>query len=148
MLFLSFKTILQTIILILFSTILFAHSGATGIIKERMEYFTQNKKNLKAIKSHINKGDLAAIVPLASQIKDWAKKMPDYFPSGSDEKPSEADPKIWTDFDGFKSAALENQVAANLLRLAAENGDIDEVIRAFESTATTCKSCHKSYRLD
>ena len=30
-----------------------AHSGATGIVKERMDMFKRSQKNLKAIKSHI-----------------------------------------------------------------------------------------------
>ena len=32
-----------------FSMLAYAHSGATGIVKERMDFFTQNKENLKAI---------------------------------------------------------------------------------------------------
>ena len=35
-----------------FSVLAYAHSGATGIVKERMDFFTQSKDNLKAIKTH------------------------------------------------------------------------------------------------
>ena len=58
------------------SMLAYAHSGATGIVKERMDFFKQNKDNLKAIKTHFRNGDLDAIVPLAKQIRDWAEKMP------------------------------------------------------------------------
>ena len=131
-----------------FSMLAFAHSGATGIVKERMDFFTQSKDNLKAIKTHFRNGDLDAIVPLATQIRDWAEKMPAYFPAGSDGKPSEASPQIWLDFSGFERATNANYQAANQLVIAAKAGYSEPAINAFKTTAATCKSCHKSYRLD
>ena len=44
-----------------FSLLAYAHSGATGIVKERMDFFTQNKDNLKAIKTHFRNGDIDAV---------------------------------------------------------------------------------------
>ena len=131
-----------------FSVLAYAHSGATGIVKERMDFFTQSKNNLKAIKTHFRNGDLDAIVLLAKQIRDWAEKMPAYFPAGSDGKPSEASPQIWLDFSGFERAANANYQAANQLVTAAKADDSKAAINAFKTTAATCKSCHKSYRLD
>ena len=32
-----------------FSVLAYAHSGATGIVKERMDFFTQSKDNLSLI---------------------------------------------------------------------------------------------------
>jgi cytochrome c556 len=125
-----------------------AHSGATGIVKERMDLFKRNKDNLKAIKAHIGDGDVDAIIPLADEIRDWAARMPDYFPAGSDQKPSEAAPAIWSDFDGFKKAAEDNQRAAEMLVVAAKSGDMDTVISGFKSVAATCKSCHNAFKLD
>jgi cytochrome c556 len=129
-----------------FSMLAYAHSGATGIVKERMDFFKQNKDDLKAIKTHFRNGDLDTIVPLATQIRDWAEKMPAYFPAGSDGKP--ASPQIWLDFSGFERAANANYQAANQLVIAAKAGDSKAAINAFKATAATCKSCHKSYRLD
>lgn len=126
----------------------FAHNGATGIVKERMDLFAQNKDNLKAIKAHLRGRDFGAIIPLATQIRDWAQKMPDYFPTGTGGKPSEASPEVWSDFRGFEAAATANYQAANDLILAAQSGNIEAARRAFKATASTCKSCHKSYRLD
>ena len=131
-----------------FSVLAYAHSGATGIVKERMDFFTQSKDNLKAIKTHFQNGDLDAIVPLATQIRDWAEKMPAYFPAGSDGKPSKASPQIWLDFSAFEHATNANYQAANQLVIAGKAGDSEAAINAFKATAATCKSCHKSYRLD
>ena len=130
------------------SMLAYAHSGATGIVKERMDFFKQNKDNLKTIKTHFRNGDLDAIIPLAKQIRDWAEKMPAYFPAGSDGKPSEASPQIWLDFSGFERAANANYQAANQLVTAAKASDSKAAINAFKATAATCKSCHKSYKLD
>ena len=124
-----------------------AHSGATGIIKERMDFFKRSKDNLKAINMQLRGGDFRAIVPLAEDIRDWAGKMPDYFPQGSDGKPSEAAPAIWTDFDGFTKAAKDHYEAADALVSAAKSENAGDIAKAFKATAATCKSCHKSYRL-
>ena len=123
-----------------------AHSGATGIIKERMDFFKRSKDNMKAINMHLRGGDYRAIVPLAEDIRDWASKMPDYFPQGSDGKPSEAAPEIWTDFDGFTQAARNHYEAADTLVSAAKSKNAGNIAKAFKATAATCKSCHKSYR--
>ena len=92
-----------------FSMLAYAHSGATGIVKERMDFFKQNKDNLKSIKTHLRNGDLDAIVPLAKQIRDWAEKMPAYFPAGSGGKPSEASPQIndyeTEDYESFQKTS-------------------------------------------
>ena len=41
----------------------FAHSGATGIVKERMDWFVRSKDHLKSIKTHLQNSDFDAILP-------------------------------------------------------------------------------------
>ena len=89
-----------------------------------------------------------SVKPLAEEMRDWAIKMPDYFPYGSGGKPSEASPKIWTDFENFQRLSKANQDAAATLISAAATGDSNAAIVAFKKTAATCKSCHKTYRMD
>ena len=124
-----------------------AHSGATGIVKERMDYFKASQINLKKIRAHISNENYALIIPLAKSIASWSAKMPDYFPTGSNISPSEASPKIWSDFNGFTEPAQLNWKATISLAEAADSGDRDAVIKAFKDTAASCKSCHKTYRL-
>jgi cytochrome c556 len=125
-----------------------AHSGATGIVKDRMEMFSQSKANMKAIRGHLAAGDLQAVTPLALHIRNWAEKMPDYFPEGSAGSPSEAAPAIWADFAGFRAAAMASYAAADDLASASRAGDAEATVAAFKATAASCKSCHKTYRLD
>ena len=128
--------------------IAFAHSGATGIVKERMENFKASQRNLKKIKTLIKTENYAAIVPLANDIASWADKMPDYFPLESDKKPSEASPEIWRNFEGFTAAAQLNWEATLSLAKAAGMSDQKAVISAFKRVVESCKSCHKTYRLN
>ena len=106
---------------LLLSVSAFAHKGATGIVKERMDNFKASQMALKQIFAASKRNNFEAIVPLANQIKNWAEIMPTKFPSGSDGPPSEAAPAIWIDFEGFKSAAKENFEAASFLEVAALN---------------------------
>ena len=55
---------------LLLSVSAFAHKGATGIIKERMDNFKASQMALKQILAASNRNNLEAIVPLANQIKD------------------------------------------------------------------------------
>ena len=123
-----------------------AHKGATGIIKERMDNFKASQMALKQIFAASKRNDFEAIVPLANQIKNWAKIMPTMFPSGTDGPPSEAAPAIWTDLEGFKLAAKDNFEAAAFLEVTALSGDAKETTKAIKKLAGTCKSCHQSYR--
>jgi cytochrome c556 len=133
---------------LLLSVSAFAHKGATGIVKERMDNFKASQMALKQVLAASKRNDFDAIVPLANKIKNWAEIMPTKFPSGSDGPPSEAAPAIWTDFEGFKSAAKENFQAASLLEVTALNGDAKATAKAIKQLAGTCKSCHQSYRLN
>ena len=126
----------------------FAHKGATGIVKERMDYFKASQIALKQVLVALKREDFEAIVPLANQIKNWAEIMPEKFPSGSDGPPSEASSVIWRDFEGFKSAAKENFEAASFLEVSALKGDAEATAKAVKRLAGTCKSCHQSYRLN
>ena len=70
---------------------------------------------------HLRGGDYRAIVPLAEDIRDWASKMPDYLPQGSDGKPSEATLEIRKDFDDFTQAAMDHYEAADTIVFAAKS---------------------------
>ena len=124
------------------------HDGASGVVKERMEYFKQSKNNLKAIKAHIARKNYESIIPLAIEIRDWAGKMTKYFPEGSGVDPSEAAPEVWSDFEGFEKAALLHFDAANKLISSAKSKNQKNIVEAFGITASTCKSCHQLYRVD
>ena len=51
------RVIVGFILLAVPTTLALAHSGTTGIVKERMDMFKKNQGNLKAIKSYIGSDD-------------------------------------------------------------------------------------------
>ena len=123
-----------------------AHEGATGIVLERMESFLQSRGQMKQMRGALQAGDLAAVANISAKMQIWADKMDAYFPAGSDKKPSEAAPSIWTDPEGFAKAITDYQTAVSALNKAALSGDAKATKAAFGAVGGTCKSCHQSYR--
>ena len=123
-----------------------AHNGASGIVKERMDRFTEAKNQLKQIKKALIAKDFVTVENIATSLRDWARVMPDYFPKGSGSAPSEASPLIWENFEAFKAAAKNHESAATLLIAAAESNNKDTSVSAFKTLAGTCSSCHRQFR--
>ena len=123
-----------------------AHDGATGIVKERMDNFKATQGHLKAIGGLMRSQDYDAIIEHAEQIKNWADKIPEFFPAGSGGAPSAAKPRIWEDFDGFKAAAKTHANAAQGIIDAASAEDMTALTSAFRATADTCGGCHKAFK--
>ena len=138
--------LLTTCVLLCLSPVSFAHEGAEGVVKERMDRFKENKEAMKAIKGNLA-GDTAVIAQRASEIEAWAKEMVNFFPEGSTQPPSEALPAIWKEFDRFTDLARANEkAAANLKNLAQSGADTSALSGAFRSLGKTCKDCHNDYK--
>ena len=124
----------------------YAHTGATGVVKERMEKFKQSKASMKAIKNALRAHDFDTIAAEANLINVWANNLVDHFPDGSNPPPSEALGLIWDEFEQFKDRAGAQIDASSQLRAAAENRDMDASTQSFSDLAQTCKACHDDYR--
>lgn len=140
------KRSITVCLLISLSTVTQGHEGATGVIKERMERFKENKESMKAIKGDL-RGDATVIVKEASAIQDWANQMTEFFPGGSTQSPSEALPAIWENFEDFKARAAANANAAgDLANLARSGADASALTNGFKALGKTCKDCHNDYK--
>jgi len=137
-----------TFLAILFSFAALAHSGATGIVKERMDAFKQSQTHLKAIIKAAKSGEFDKAQELAALLAEWGEKMPEYFPAGSTTPPSEASPLIWTEFDAFSEKADAFKKAAENVIAAASLADAKATLQAAKAVGSSCKSCHTRYRLD
>lgn len=103
-----------------------AHSGATGIVKQRMDAMSDMGRVVKSL-SVMMRGeapyDADAISEGAVIIKSHAgDAMTSLFPEGSLKKPSVAKPEIWTDWSEFQALAIRLADLADGLELAAGNG--------------------------
>ena len=125
---------------------LYAHEGAKGIIKERMDKFKMSKNLMKKINKGLQNDDLIIIEKSAQTLLDWSKEMSNYFPEGSDTAPSEASSDIWLDPEGFKVAIKNFELASLELITQSQNKDFDMTVNSFRNLAKTCKGCHQKFR--
>lgn len=127
----------------------FTHEGATGVVKERMELMKGIAAQMKALKPMIEGGSTyepALVAMAAGTIADHAANIEPTFPKGSNAHPSEASPRIWTEWDGFAASAQALRTHATALQSDAEKG-AGAAKTLFGEMAKTCKGCHEDYRI-
>lgn len=120
------KTVALTLGASLIAAAALAHSGATGVVKERMEGMKAMGDAIKRI-APMFQGELGydadAVRAAAATFKDHAgESMMALFPDGSNPKPSEAKTSIWKNWGDFSDLAERLEIYAEGLALAADNG--------------------------
>ena len=128
-----------------------AHSGATGVVKERMALMKRIGGEMKKIAAMF-KGDAAydpgEIAAAARRIEDGSGgHMLRLFPEGSTGHPSEAKDGIWRHWPEFETRADELGTEASALAAVADTGEA-EARTAFGRLAKTCKACHQDFKSD
>lgn len=127
----------------------FAHKGASGIVKERMDAMKSLKGDMKAI-SDMFRGRTAykndEVKWRADRIKAHGRDFERLFPSGSTDGPSEASPRIWSEWSRFMQQTGDMTAAARGLMNAAR--DKTAARKAFGELGQTCRTCHDDYRLE
>lgn len=113
-------------VLVVASQSVFAHGGATGVVKERMDGMGVMKDAMKVL-TPMMRGqvdyDAAIVRERAEDISNHAgEALTKLFPEGSLEAPSEAKPEIWQDWREFSALADQLRVMADGLVEASENG--------------------------
>ncbi len=127
-----------------------AHSGATGIVKERMDAMkaiakatkglsTQSWDNLEAARR--------ATIANARALSVHGRDMVRLFPKGSVHGPSEAIGAIWDQPDEFARIAKALSDAADEIERTAPAAQTSQDISGPLSRVTeTCKACHADFR--
>ena len=138
--------ILIITLFVCFTTFSFAHEGATGIIKERMDKFKESKAIMREINKSFANKDFKKIQNGAIKLNKWGLEMGNFFPEGSNTFPSEANENIWLEPDQFKLAIDNFAKASKSLLKISQDKDLDKTIQAFRTVAGTCKGCHKKFR--
>jgi cytochrome c556 len=138
------------VLMAIFPATSFAHEGATGVVKERMDLMKSQKNAMKVI-GDMAKGkksfNAAKAAKAARDLEDTTKKIPELFPKGSNHHPSEALDAVWTEWDRFTGDAHDAEAAAKALGAALEGSDRDWKA-AFQTMTDACKSCHESFRAE
>ena len=120
-------------------------------IRTRQANYKQIGKAMKAIGDEL-KGDapsLPAIQANADRIAGFAPQILGWFPAGSGPEAglkTRAKPEIWSDQQGFGSAAAGLITASERFRALARAGDLEAVRAALPQVQKACKQCHDRFR--
>ncbi|MCW8885251.1 MAG: cytochrome c [Motiliproteus sp.] len=139
-----------TTIGVLTPTTVFAHGGAKGIVKERMDSMKEMGDAMKVMGDMV-KGKLdfeqSAFHQGAKTVSKHSPQIPKLFPEGSGGGVSEALPKLWLEWDQFKSLADHTtEEAQKLGELSGNGANRRALTKQFINLGKSCKSCHTDYR--
>jgi len=128
----------------------FAHSGASGVVLERMEMMKDISDQMKIIVTMV-KGDEAydagRAQAAAQAIAGHARTLTEKFPEGSIGHPSEAIPAIWENWDDFVEQTEQLHAMAIALADQAASADSADSLRdEVAAVGQTCSSCHQDFR--
>lgn len=143
------KRLLISVLIAATATAALAHSGATGIVKVRMDGMMVLGQSMKTLLGLTKTGDFdqAAVREAAKQIQSHSgQAMNDRFPEGSLQSVSEAAPAIWQDWDRFIAISDELFDAAVELENNAANADFD-LADSVKRMGATCSACHEPFRI-
>ncbi len=127
-----------------------AHGGAKGIVKERMELMKGMGDAMKVM-GPMFKGEAPfqpeVVIEKAAYLAEHAKQIPTLTPEGSNDHPSEALPAIWNDWDRYvaEADALAEE-GAKLVTIAENGAELDETRAQFIKVSKTCGTCHDDFR--
>ncbi len=104
----------------------FAHSGATGIVKERMDAMVAMGDAVKSV-APMMRGEAAYDADLMREAARTFRAhsgdaLTELFPEGSGGAPSEAKDAVWSEWDRFTALAEQLGIYAEGLEGAAGNG--------------------------
>ncbi len=131
------------------TTIVLAHKGAKGIVMKRMmamKSMGDGMKDLSQMVTGKTAFDAAKVTGIAKSLKQHAAEIPEQFPKGSMQKPTEALPVIWEKWDDFKGHAENLAELAGELEAAAASGKAAS-LATFAKIGRTCSGCHQDFRM-
>ena len=117
----------------------------------RQAHFREQAAGFKAINDELKKDapDKAVILANATKIKGAAAALPTWFPKGSGPETglkTAARAEIWTDAEGFDTAATQLQAETVKLEQLAMAGDLDAIKAQSRAVGAACGACHSKYR--
>lgn len=110
----------------LISSIALAHTGATGVVKERMDGMVALRDGVRTV-TPMMRGqadyDADAVASFAQILQDHSgEAMTELFPEGSGGGVSKAQDAVWTDWEEFEALAMRLELLGEALELASVNG--------------------------
>lgn len=116
--------------LVVMTTATFAHDGATGIVKERMDAMSNMSKVMKTMSAMMRgKEPLnAELIKTSTRtiLSHSGSSLTELFPLKSNTGSSAARDEIWSNWEGFNALADQLKNFANGMEAAAKNGLMDD----------------------
>lgn len=141
------------ILVIAATSIAYSHSGATGIVKERMDAMKTMSDQSKLVgnmfkgKTEFNR---TVIEDAAEVFSQHGLTMKGLFPDTKESRnghKTEALPRIWTEWENFSEKVDEFIALNNELKKTLTTTDNNrDLKKAFFQTAKSCRGCHKRFR--
>jgi len=132
-------TVLAALIATSAAVAAYAHGGATGIVKERMDAMSAMGDAVKAIVPMMRgetEYNATTVRSAAETIGNHAgSDLTRLFPEDSGGKPSESKDSVWTNWDEFSEMAERLEIYADGLARAADNGMMSEGQTGMSSTS-------------
>ena len=150
----KFFILTLTIVAAIIAGSVFAHSGAKGVVKQRMDAMADMGDKSKIV-ADMMKGKIeytpAAIIDAADAFVMHGENMAEFFPDTKESRTgskTEALPKIWDEWDDFSDMVTEFIERSKALQdFAANTEDKTELKKAFFKTTKSCSGCHKRFRV-
>ncbi|MCF4097329.1 c-type cytochrome [Maritalea mediterranea] len=124
--------------------LVFAHSGAMGPTKERMDAMGETKAHLKSLRAATtgNEVDAAAAQKALDELNAFAEELPALFDERHLPDVSEARAKIWDQPEQF-----EDEIRFFSQKLEEARAQLDEdPAQVLRTVAAGCGSCHDDFR--
>ncbi len=129
-----------------------ADETLNAAVKERRHLMKDIVGPAAKLSNQMSKGEVPFDAGKAAKAMNDINGVPDkyvtLFPKGTEKgavPDSEALPKIWEDFDGFKATAQKLKDASAKAAAATAQGP-DAFFAAFKDMTGVCKDCHQTYR--
>lgn len=127
-----------------------AHSGAKGVMKERMDLMKGMADAMKVMGAMFKDEapfEPSVVAEKAAFLADHAAMIPNMTPEGTNSHPSEALPIIWQEWDGYVTSADElADEGRKLVDIASNSANFGEARQQYVKVGKTCGTCHDRFR--
>lgn len=129
----------------------YAHEGASGVVKQRMDMMEDVAKSMKVIGDMVQEKttfDGEGAKSAALTIRKHGTHFPKLFEEKTLEKPSEALPAIWDDWAEFTEIFDDMNVhSEKIAELAPIAENAEELEAEFRLLGKACAACHTKFRV-
>lgn len=129
-----------------------ASTAPEDVIKARQQSLKDLGAAAKVVRDQLKEStpDVEKIKAASVDIKKASNGIGHWFPQGTGAEAgvkTAAKPEIWTDHEGFSTAAKNFVEQADKFAQTAQAGDVAAIGPAFKALGQSCGGCHEKFRV-